>query len=66
MQCSSLSSLKKKSAIEAKDFCPISLGFFWGGGCGGYKIIAKVLATRLRTVMEDIISSSQNAFVRNR
>ena len=63
MQCSSLSSLKKKSAIEAKDFCPISLGFFWGGG---YKIIAKVLATRLRTVMEDIISSSQNAFVRNR
>ena len=27
-------------------------------GGGGYKIIAKVLATRLRTVMEDIISSS--------
>ena len=23
---------KKKSAIEAKDFCPISLVFFWGGG----------------------------------
>ena len=51
---------KKNPAIEVKDFRPISL-------VGGvYKIIAKVLATRLRTVMEDIISPSQNAFVRNR
>ena len=64
MQHSSLSSLKKipkkNSAIEVKDFLPISL-------VGGvYKIIAKVLATRLCTVMEDIISSTHNAFVRNR
>ena len=51
---------KKNPTIEVKDFRPISL-------VGGvYKIIAKVLATRLRTVMEDIIPPSQNAFVRNR
>ena len=31
-----------------------------------YKIIAKVMATQLHTVMEDIISTSQNAFVRNK
>ena len=54
---------KKNAAIEVKDFRPISLV---GGGGGCYKIIAKVLATKLRTVMEDIISASQNAFVRNR
>ena len=51
---------KKNEAIEVKDFRPISL-------VGGvYKIIAKVLANRLRIVMEDIISTSHNAFVRNR
>ena len=50
---------KKNEAIEVKDFRPISL--VWGV----YKIIAKVLANRLRTVMEDIISTSQNAFVRS-
>ena len=59
MQHSSLSSLKKNAAIEVRDFHPISL-------VGGvYKFIAKVLATRLCTVMEDIILASQNAFVGN-
>ena len=43
---------KKNEAIEVKDFCPIS---FVGGV---YKIIAKVLANRLRTIMADIISAS--------
>ena len=32
---------------------------------GVYKIIAKVLATKLCTIMEDIILASQNAFVGN-
>ena len=51
---------KKHAANEIGDFRPISL-------VGGvYKIIAKVLANRLRLVMGDIISASQNAFVRGR
>ena len=51
---------KKHAASEIRDFRPISL-------VGGvYKIIAKVLANRLRTVIGDIISTSQNALVRNR
>ena len=33
---------------------------------GVYKIIAKVLTTRLRTIMIYIISSSQNAIMKNR
>ena len=35
-------------------------------GWGVYKIIAKVLANQLHMVMGDIISTSQNAFVRDR
>ena len=51
---------KKQAAREIRDFRPISL-------VGGvYKIIAKVLANRLRSVMGNIISTSQNAFVRER
>lgn len=41
---------KKAEAVEVRDFSPISL-------IGGvYKIIAKVLALRLRVVLGDIIS----------
>ena len=51
---------KKHEAEEVKDFRPISL-------VGGvYKIIAKVLANRLRVVLPDIISESQNAFIGGR
>jgi hypothetical protein len=40
-----------------KDFRPISLVD------GVYKIIAKVLANRLRVVLSDIIYETQNAFI---
>ena len=51
---------KKQAGREIRDFWPISL-------VGGvYKIIAKVLANRLRSVMGKIISASQNAFVKER
>ena len=51
---------KKQAGREIRDFWPISL-------VGGvYKIIAKFLANRLRLVMGDLISASQNAFVRDR
>ena len=51
---------KKAAAVEVKDFRPISL-------VGGvYKILAKVLATRLHKVLGEIISTPQNAFILNR
>jgi hypothetical protein len=51
---------KKSEAVEVKDFRPISL-------VGGmYKIIAKVLANRLRIVLNKLVSPSQNAFVQGR
>jgi hypothetical protein len=51
---------KFHGAKEIKDFRPISL-------VGGvYKIIAKVLANRMRRVMDKIISKPQNAFVKGR
>jgi hypothetical protein len=51
---------KKSRAVDHKDFRPISLV------SGVYKIIAKVLANRLRKVVEKIISKPQNAFVKGR
>jgi hypothetical protein len=51
---------KFHGAKEIKDYRPISL-------VGGvYKIIAKVLANRMRSVMDKIISKPQNAFVKGR
>jgi hypothetical protein len=51
---------KTQGAKEIKDFHPISL-------VGGvYKIISKVLANRMRRVMDKIISKPQNAFVKGR
>jgi hypothetical protein len=52
--------LKKFGAIDVQDFRPISLV------SAVYEIIAKVLANRLRRVVEKIILKSQNAFVRSR
>ncbi|KAK4607051.1 hypothetical protein RGQ29_001035 [Quercus rubra] len=49
---------KKFDAVDIQDFRPISL-------VGGmYKIIAKVLANRMRRVANGLISESQNAFVK--
>ena len=51
---------KKIKAVEVKDFRPISLVR------GMYKIVAKVLANRLRMVLNKLVSPSQKAFVQGR
>jgi len=51
---------KKSGAIDLKDFWPISRV------TGIYKIIVKVLANRLRKVVDKIILKPQNAFVKGR
>lgn len=51
---------KKTNFVKVADFRPISLT------ARVYKIIAKVLAGRLRGVLEDTSSHTQGAFVRNR
>ena len=51
---------KKNNALNIKDFRPISL-------VGSvYKLLSKVLANRLRRVMDNLISESQNSFVGGR
>lgn len=49
---------KKMGTIEVKDFRPMSLV------SGIYKIIVKVLANRLKTVLANIISKTHNGFIR--
>ena len=52
--------LKKNDASNIRDFKPISL-------VGSlYKILAKVLANRLKVVLDQLISESQNSFVGGR
>jgi hypothetical protein len=49
---------KKVGVVKVKGFHPISLV------SGIYKIIAKVLANRLKTVLDNIISKTHNALIR--
>jgi hypothetical protein len=51
---------KAPGAISLKDFWPINL-------VGGvYKIIAKVQANKLKSVLEKVIFKSQSAFIKGR
>ena len=52
--------LKRGGVEDLKDFRPISLT----GSI--YKLIAKVLANRLKKVMNKLVNSAQNAFVEGR
>ncbi|XP_077234673.1 uncharacterized protein LOC143876875 [Tasmannia lanceolata] len=52
--------IPKKGAVGMKDYMPISLVHSM------YKILAKVLAHRISSVMEEIISNYQGAFVKDR
>ena len=51
---------KKCNAVNIKDFHPISL-------VGSvYKLLSKVLANRLRAVLDNLISETQNSYVSGR
>ena len=62
MKLPSIRAMRRKlsSVINIKDFCLISL--VWSL----YKLLAKVLAHRLRNVLDKFISDSQNSFVGGR
>ena len=51
---------KKCNAVNIKDFCPINLV------SSMYKLLSKVLANRLRMVLDKLIFETQNAFVGGR
>ena len=51
---------KKPGSVDIKDFRPISLV------TGLYKIVAKVLANRLKLVLGKVVATPQNAFVQGR
>ena len=48
---------KKAAAVKVKDFWPISLVFFLGGGGGVYKILAKVLDSSSHGFRRDHLNS---------
>ena len=51
---------KKPGSVEIKGFRPISLV------TGLYKIVAKVLANRLKMVLGKVVAAPQNAFMQGR
>ncbi|KAG9450247.1 hypothetical protein H6P81_010212 [Aristolochia fimbriata] len=61
LRASLISLLPKKEGVEnIRDFRPISLI------SGPYKIVARILAGRLKTVLPDLISKEQNGFISSR
>jgi hypothetical protein len=51
---------KKPGSVEIKDFWPISVV------TGLYKIVAKMLANRLKMVLGKVVTAPQNAFIQGR